>query len=103
MAQANVSLQGCLLTAMILLMGTTVHPLVSLILIMEMSIYGFFFIIYTFAIQRYLPYILWPISVSEGTARLVCVHACQQSRISLPIFMPMFRLSIFGWGWGRGS
>lgn len=50
---------------MVMFTGTTVHPLLTLIITMELSVFCFFFIIYTFAINRYMPFILWPISVSE--------------------------------------
>lgn len=66
MAQVHVSLQGCLIAAMIMFTGTSVHPLLTLIVTMEISIFCFFFVVYTLAIQRYLPFILWPVSVSEG-------------------------------------
>lgn len=52
--------------------GTVVHPLLSLMITMEMSIFLFFIIVYTFAINRYMPFILWPITVSAG-ARLAQV------------------------------
>ncbi|KAM9046919.1 CKLF-like MARVEL transmembrane domain-containing protein 2 [Megaptera novaeangliae] len=53
---------GCLIGSLIMFTGTTVHPLLTLIITMELSIFTFFIIIYTFAIQRYMPFILWPIS-----------------------------------------
>ncbi|XP_065775410.1 CKLF-like MARVEL transmembrane domain-containing protein 2 [Muntiacus reevesi] len=53
---------ACLTGSLIMFTGTTVHPILTLIITMEMSIFIFFIIIYTFAIQRYLPFILWPIS-----------------------------------------
>ncbi|XP_019609265.2 CKLF-like MARVEL transmembrane domain-containing protein 2 [Rhinolophus sinicus] len=53
---------GCLAIALVLFMGTAAHPILTLIVTMEMSIFGFFFIIHTFAVQRYMPFILWPIS-----------------------------------------
>ncbi|EPY84234.1 hypothetical protein CB1_000490082 [Camelus ferus] len=56
------SLQGCLIGSLIMFTGTTVHPLLTLIITMELSIFCFFIIVYTFAIQRYMPFILWPIS-----------------------------------------
>ncbi|XP_025744558.1 CKLF-like MARVEL transmembrane domain-containing protein 2 isoform X1 [Callorhinus ursinus] len=56
------SLQGCLIAALVMFTGTTVHPLLTLIITMELSVFCFFFIIYTFAINRYMPFILWPIS-----------------------------------------
>lgn len=66
MAQVHISLQGCLIAAMIMFTGTVVHPLLTLIVTMEISIFSFFFVVYTLAIQRYMPFILWPVSVSEG-------------------------------------
>ncbi|XP_036087984.1 CKLF-like MARVEL transmembrane domain-containing protein 2 [Rousettus aegyptiacus] len=53
---------GCLIAAMIMFTGTSVHPLLTLIVTMEISIFCFFFVVYTLAIQRYLPFILWPVS-----------------------------------------
>ncbi|KAG5200511.1 hypothetical protein JEQ12_005045 [Ovis aries] len=53
---------GCLIGSLIMFTGTTVHPILTLIITMEISIFIFFIIIYTFAIQRYVPFILWPIS-----------------------------------------
>ena len=56
-----VSLQGCLIAAMILLSSLTVHPILRLIITMEISIFSFFILLYSFAIHRYIPFILWPI------------------------------------------
>ncbi|XP_055409094.1 CKLF-like MARVEL transmembrane domain-containing protein 2 [Bubalus kerabau] len=53
---------ACLIGSLVMFTGSTVHPILTLIITMEISIFIFFFIIYTFAIQRYLPFILWPIS-----------------------------------------
>lgn len=64
--KGHVSRQGCLIGSLMMFKGTTVHPHVTLIITMELSILIFFIIIYTFAIQRYTFFILWPISVSEG-------------------------------------
>lgn len=61
-----VSPQGCLIAALILFHGLAVHPIVLLIVTMELSIFIFFIILYSFAIQRYMAFILWPITVSEG-------------------------------------
>lgn len=51
---------------MILLSSLSVHPILTLIITMEISIFSFFIILYSFAIHRYIPFILWPISVSKG-------------------------------------
>ncbi|XP_008700746.2 CKLF-like MARVEL transmembrane domain-containing protein 2 [Ursus americanus] len=61
-AEVKILSFGCLIAAMIMFTGTTVHPLLTLIITMELSVFCFFFIIYTFAINRYMPFILWPIS-----------------------------------------
>lgn len=51
---------------MILLSSLSVHPILTLIITMEISIFSFFIILYSFAVHRYIPFILWPISVSKG-------------------------------------
>ncbi|XP_045842932.1 CKLF-like MARVEL transmembrane domain-containing protein 2 [Meles meles] len=61
-AEVKILSLGCLIAAMVMFTGTTVHPLLTLIITMELSVFCFFFIIYTFAINRYMPFILWPIS-----------------------------------------
>ncbi|XP_030153165.1 CKLF-like MARVEL transmembrane domain-containing protein 2 [Lynx canadensis] len=61
-AEVKILSLGCLIAALVLLTGTSVHPLLMLIVTMEMSIFCFFFITYTLAINRYIPFILWPIS-----------------------------------------
>ncbi|XP_055267089.1 CKLF-like MARVEL transmembrane domain-containing protein 2 [Moschus berezovskii] len=52
----------CLIGSLVMFTGTTIHPILTLIITMEISIFIFFILIYTFAIQRYMPFILWPIS-----------------------------------------
>ncbi|KAB1273851.1 CKLF-like MARVEL transmembrane domain-containing protein 2, partial [Camelus dromedarius] len=61
-AEVKILSLGCLIGSLIMFTGTTVHPLLTLIITMELSIFCFFIIVYTFAIQRYMPFILWPIS-----------------------------------------
>ncbi|XP_005388567.1 PREDICTED: CKLF-like MARVEL transmembrane domain-containing protein 2 [Chinchilla lanigera] len=54
---------GCMITAQLLFQSVPkVHPFLALILTMEISILCFLIILYTFAIQRYLPFILWPVT-----------------------------------------
>uniref|UniRef100_A0A2K5E8T7 CKLF like MARVEL transmembrane domain containing 2 n=1 Tax=Aotus nancymaae TaxID=37293 RepID=A0A2K5E8T7_AOTNA len=60
----------CLIVAMMLFSSLTVHPISMLIITMEISIFSFFILLYSFAINRYIPFILWPISVSKGQWRL---------------------------------
>ncbi|XP_041628993.1 CKLF-like MARVEL transmembrane domain-containing protein 2 [Vulpes lagopus] len=61
-AEVKILSLSCLIASMIMFTGTTVHPLLTLIITMELSVFCFFFIVYTFAINRYMPFILWPIS-----------------------------------------
>ncbi|KAF5919634.1 hypothetical protein HPG69_000235, partial [Diceros bicornis minor] len=61
-AEVKILSLGCLIGAMVMFTGTVVHPLLTLVITMEVSVLCFFFIIHTFAIQRYLPFILWPIT-----------------------------------------
>lgn len=78
-ALCHVSWQGCLIAALVMFTGTAVHPLLTLIITMELSIFMFFIVVNSFAIQRYMPFILWPISVSEGhwgCWRPVYIHRC---------------------------
>nr|XP_004663494.1 CKLF-like MARVEL transmembrane domain-containing protein 2 [Jaculus jaculus] len=53
---------GCLIATLILFNTVRVHPMVTLILSMEVSILMFFIFIYTTAFNRYTPFIVWPIS-----------------------------------------
>ncbi|XP_020030161.2 CKLF-like MARVEL transmembrane domain-containing protein 2 [Castor canadensis] len=52
----------CLLLDMYLFSLFPVHPILTLILTMELSILLFFIVIHTLAINRYLVFILWPIT-----------------------------------------
>ncbi|XP_006155682.1 CKLF-like MARVEL transmembrane domain-containing protein 2, partial [Tupaia chinensis] len=61
-AEVKILSLGCLIAALILFNATTSHPLLTLIVTMELSIFAFFIILYSFAIQRYMPFILWPVS-----------------------------------------
>uniref|UniRef100_A0A0D9QX90 CKLF like MARVEL transmembrane domain containing 2 n=1 Tax=Chlorocebus sabaeus TaxID=60711 RepID=A0A0D9QX90_CHLSB len=61
-AEVKILSLGCLIAAMILLSSLSVHPILTLIITMEISIFSFFIILYSFAIHRYIPFILWPIS-----------------------------------------
>ncbi|XP_019509359.1 PREDICTED: CKLF-like MARVEL transmembrane domain-containing protein 2 [Hipposideros armiger] len=61
-AEVKILSLGCLTAAMVMFTGTAVHPILTLIITMEISIFSFFFFVHTFAVQRYMPFILWPIS-----------------------------------------
>ncbi|XP_016785468.2 CKLF-like MARVEL transmembrane domain-containing protein 2 isoform X2 [Pan troglodytes] len=60
-AEIKILSLGCLIAAMILLSSLTVHPILRLIITMEISIFSFFILLYSFAIHRYIPFILWPL------------------------------------------
>lgn len=60
------STQICLFIALAYFNAATAHPALTLIITLEVFIFFFFIIVYSFAIQRYLVFILWPVSVSEG-------------------------------------
>ncbi|PNI63472.1 CMTM2 isoform 4 [Pan troglodytes] len=66
-AEIKILSLGCLIAAMILLSSLTVHPILRLIITMEISIFSFFILLYSFAIHRYIPFILWPILTSSTT------------------------------------
>ncbi|XP_006878970.1 PREDICTED: CKLF-like MARVEL transmembrane domain-containing protein 2 [Elephantulus edwardii] len=53
---------GCLIAALVLFSGFSVHPVLPLVITMELSVLIFFILMYTFAINRYMPFILWPVS-----------------------------------------
>uniref|UniRef100_A0A4X1USL1 MARVEL domain-containing protein n=1 Tax=Sus scrofa TaxID=9823 RepID=A0A4X1USL1_PIG len=60
-AEVKILSLGCLIGSLIMFTGISIHPILTLIITMEISIFVFFIIIYSFAIHRYLPFILWPI------------------------------------------
>ncbi|XP_004626096.1 CKLF-like MARVEL transmembrane domain-containing protein 2 [Octodon degus] len=54
---------GFLITTLVLFKSVPgVHPILLLIITMEISIFLFLILLYSFAIQRYLPFILWPVT-----------------------------------------
>ncbi|XP_008138096.1 CKLF-like MARVEL transmembrane domain-containing protein 2 [Eptesicus fuscus] len=61
-AEVKILSVGCLIAALVMFTGTVVHPLLTLIISMELSVFLFFIIVYSFAINRYMPFILWPIT-----------------------------------------
>lgn len=85
-ALGRVSRQGCLIAALVMFTGTVVHPLLTLIISMELSVFLFFIIVYSFAINRYMPFILWPITVSAGARP--GPRCCSQRPASPPASVP---------------
>ncbi|MEJ1276148.1 hypothetical protein NN561_007052 [Cricetulus griseus] len=55
----------CMVAALQLFETVATHPILILLLTMEVSIFAFFIFLYTFAIDRYMPFISWPITVSK--------------------------------------
>ncbi|XP_021112604.1 CKLF-like MARVEL transmembrane domain-containing protein 2 isoform X6 [Heterocephalus glaber] len=54
---------GCLTAALFLFWSTfSVHPILMLIITMEISIFCFFIVLYTLALQRYISFIMWPVT-----------------------------------------
>ncbi|XP_012515916.1 PREDICTED: CKLF-like MARVEL transmembrane domain-containing protein 2 [Propithecus coquereli] len=61
-AEVKILSLGCLIASLVVLSSMPVHPILPLLITMEISIFSFFMIVYTFAINRYMPFILWPIA-----------------------------------------
>ncbi|KAM6223761.1 CKLF-like MARVEL transmembrane domain-containing protein 2 [Rhynchocyon petersi] len=53
---------GFLVGALVLFSGLSVHPGLTLIIAMELSVLIFFITVYSFAINRYMAFILWPVT-----------------------------------------
>ncbi|XP_008048845.1 CKLF-like MARVEL transmembrane domain-containing protein 2 [Carlito syrichta] len=53
---------GCLIAAMIVYSSIPVHPMLTLVIVLEICFFCFFIILYSLAIQRYVPFILWPVT-----------------------------------------
>ncbi|XP_003471988.2 CKLF-like MARVEL transmembrane domain-containing protein 2 [Cavia porcellus] len=54
---------GLLIAALNLFNSTPkVHPILIIIIYMDLAITAFFFLIYTFVLNRYLRFILWPVA-----------------------------------------
>ncbi|XP_069848774.1 CKLF-like MARVEL transmembrane domain-containing protein 2 isoform X2 [Dipodomys merriami] len=71
----------CLIASIKIFATTTAHPILTLILYMELFIAVFFLILYICAINRYLSFIIWPISVLMGLAAFFAfVDMCLQRR-----------------------
>uniref|UniRef100_H0X0P5 CKLF like MARVEL transmembrane domain containing 2 n=2 Tax=Otolemur garnettii TaxID=30611 RepID=H0X0P5_OTOGA len=61
-AEVKILSLGCLIGTAMLFYFLPVHPVLLLVNKMEIAIFTSFIILYTFAINRYIPFILWPIS-----------------------------------------
>jgi hypothetical protein len=59
------SIQILLIAAMVCFQRVATHPIVILLLTMELSICAFFFFLYSLAINRYIPFVFWPMMVSK--------------------------------------
>ncbi|XP_053459326.1 CKLF-like MARVEL transmembrane domain-containing protein 2 isoform X1 [Nycticebus coucang] len=61
-AEVKILSLGCLIATAMLFYVLPVHPVLRLVNKMEIAIFSSFIILYSFAINRYIPFILWPIS-----------------------------------------
>ncbi|XP_051024864.1 CKLF-like MARVEL transmembrane domain-containing protein 2B [Acomys russatus] len=61
-AEVKIITLGCLIAALCLFETVATHPVLVLLLTMEVSIFSFYLFFYSFAINRYLPFIFWPIA-----------------------------------------
>ncbi|XP_012868102.1 PREDICTED: CKLF-like MARVEL transmembrane domain-containing protein 2 [Dipodomys ordii] len=80
----------CLIASIKIFATTTAHPILTLILYMELFIAVFFFILYICAINRYLSFIIWPIS--DFINDLFCclflvggIYFALESRTAMPV------------------
>ncbi|XP_042556551.1 CKLF-like MARVEL transmembrane domain-containing protein 2 [Dipodomys spectabilis] len=80
----------CLIASIKIFATTTAHPILTLILYMELFIAVFFLILYICAINRYLSFIIWPIS--DFLNDLFCclflvggVYFALESRTTMPV------------------
>ncbi|XP_040596715.1 CKLF-like MARVEL transmembrane domain-containing protein 2A [Mesocricetus auratus] len=53
---------ACMIAGLQLFETVVTHPILILVLTMEVAIIAFFIFLYSFAINRYLPFIFWPIT-----------------------------------------
>ncbi|CAO2610331.1 CKLF-like MARVEL transmembrane domain-containing protein 2B [Lemmus lemmus] len=57
------------------------HPILILLLTMEVSFFAFFMFLYSFAINRYITFVYWPITILMGIAAFFAVvDLCLQRR-----------------------
>lgn len=73
------------------------HPILIIIIYMDLAITAFFFLIYTFVLNRYLRFILWPVAVSEDPGELpwCAVHMAwhqESKRTEKQSHLPYFAL-----------
>ncbi|XP_041506472.1 CKLF-like MARVEL transmembrane domain-containing protein 2A [Microtus oregoni] len=52
----------CMMAGLYLFETVPTHPILILLLTMEVSIFTFFIFLYSFALNRYMPFIFWPIT-----------------------------------------
>ncbi|XP_060249237.1 CKLF-like MARVEL transmembrane domain-containing protein 2B [Meriones unguiculatus] len=60
----------CIIVGLHMFESVATHPLLILLLTMELSLIAFYMFLYSFAINRYLPFIFWP--VTDLINDLVC-------------------------------
>ncbi|CAH7074285.1 Cmtm2a [Phodopus roborovskii] len=61
-AEVKILTLVCMFVGLHIFETTTTHPILILLLTMEVSIIAFFIFLNSFAIHRYMPFIFWPIT-----------------------------------------
>ncbi|XP_035309918.1 CKLF-like MARVEL transmembrane domain-containing protein 2 [Cricetulus griseus] len=64
----------CIIVGLQLFETVTTHPILILLLTMEVSFLAFFIFLYSFAINRYMPFVYWPITVSKDCRKGSASH-----------------------------
>lgn len=59
------STQGCMISALDYVETMLPHPVLILLICMEAAICIFFIFLNTLAINRYIPFVFWPMMVSK--------------------------------------
>ena len=70
------------------------HPILILLLTMEVSIFTFFIFLYSFALNRYILFVYWPITVSKECRRAVASHLLKAPGKRQP---PLLVLRVGSW------
>ncbi|XP_005345687.2 CKLF-like MARVEL transmembrane domain-containing protein 2, partial [Microtus ochrogaster] len=61
-AEVKILCLVCMMTALYLFETMPTHPILILLLTMEVSIFTFFIFLYSFALNRYILFVYWPIT-----------------------------------------
>ncbi|CAO2610332.1 CKLF-like MARVEL transmembrane domain-containing protein 2B [Lemmus lemmus] len=61
-AEVKIVCLGCMIAGIKLFETVATHPILILLLTMEVSFFAFFMFLYSFAINRYITFVYWPIT-----------------------------------------